>query len=71
MSVKVIYDKFTGRSRRFGFVEMESGAEAQKGMDALNGSDLDGRNLVVDEARPQKDRGGGRGPRRGGWSRRW
>jgi RNA recognition motif-containing protein len=72
-SARVITDKFTGRSRGFGFVEMASSEDAQKAIQALNGTDLDGRNLTVNEARPQEkrsggfgDRGGGGGERRGG-----
>ena len=66
-SARVISDKFTGQSRGFGFVEMASSAEAQKAIEALNGTQLDGRTLVVNEARPQErwDAGGG-GNRRGG-----
>ena len=66
-SARVITDKFTGRSRGFGFVEMASNEEAQKAIQALNGTDLDGRNLTVNEARPQEKRaGGGFGGDRGG-----
>ena len=70
-SARVITDKFTGRSRGFGFVEMASNEEAQKAIQALNGTDLDGRNLTVNEARPQEKRSGGGfgdrgGERRGG-----
>ena len=72
-SARVITDKFTGRSRGFGFVEMVNSEEAQKAIQALNGTDLEGRNLTVNEARPQEkrsggfgDRGGGGGERRGG-----
>ena len=70
-SARVISDKFTGQSRGFGFVEMASGEEAQKAIEALNGTQLDGRTLVVNEARPQEERprtggGGGEGNRRGG-----
>ena len=67
-SARVISDKFTGQSRGFGFVEMASSAEAQKAIEALNGTQLDGRTLVVNEARPQerRDGGGGGGNRRGG-----
>jgi RNA recognition motif-containing protein len=72
-SAKVISDKFTGQSRGFGFVEMSSGGEAQKAMEALNGTQLDGRTLVVNEAKPMASRdggggggGGGRGGNRGG-----
>jgi RNA recognition motif-containing protein len=60
-SVRVITDRFTGQSRGFGFVEMTSSAEAQKAIDSLNGTQLDGRTLVVNEARPQEKRAGGGG----------
>ena len=78
-SARVISDKFTGRSRGFGFVEMGSDAEAQKAIEALNGTELEGRTLVVNEARPQERTqggpgggGGGRRPRSGGGGRdRW
>ncbi|MBI2358449.1 MAG: RNA-binding protein [Deltaproteobacteria bacterium] len=70
-SARVIADKFTGQSRGFGFVEMSSGGEAQKAIQALNGTQLDGRTLVVNEAKPMASRdGGGRGNRSGG-SNRW
>ena len=62
-SAKVITDKFTGKSRGFGFVEMSSGDEAQKAIDGLNGTQLEGRSLVVNEAKPmapRDNRGGGR-----------
>jgi RNA recognition motif-containing protein len=66
-SARVISDKFTGQSRGFGFVEMGSGQEAQKAIDALNGAQLDGRTLVVNEAKPMASRdnngGGNRGNR--------
>ena len=71
-SAKVITDKFTGQSRGFGFVEMGSGGEAQKAIQALNGTQLDGRSLVVNEAKPMErrdDGGGGRGDRTGGRNR--
>jgi len=74
-SAKVIADKFTGQSRGFGFVEMSSGAEAQKAIEALNGTQLDGRTLVVNEAKPMQRRdgggGGGGGARRSGGRNRW
>ena len=75
-SARVITDKFTGQSRGFGFVEMSSGGEAQKAIQALNGTQLDGRTLVVNEARPQERRqgGGGGGGERyegGGGRNRW
>jgi|SRR5512135_34604 len=70
-SAKVIADKFTGQSRGFGFVEMSSGGEAQKAIDALNGTQLDGRTLTVNEAKPmaRRDNGGGGGGRDGGRNR--
>ena len=52
-SAKIITDKFTGRSRGFGFVEMNSDDEGKKAMEALNGKDCEGRELVVNEARPR------------------
>ena len=72
-SAKVISDKFTGQSRGFGFVEMSSGGEAQKAIDALNGTQLDGRTLVVNVAKPMERRDGGGGDRgnRGGGRNRW
>ena len=68
-SARVITDKFTGQSRGFGFVEMSSGAEAQKAIEALNGTQLDGRTLVVNEAKPMQRRDGGGGQRRSGGNR--
>jgi len=70
-SAKVISDKFTGQSRGFGFVEMSSGSEAQKAISSLNGTQLDGRTLTVNEAKPmaRRDDGGGRGNRQGGRNR--
>jgi cold-inducible RNA-binding protein len=64
-SAQVIQDRDTGRSKGFGFVEMSSDHEAQAAIAALNGKDVDGRNLTVNEARPKEDRGGGGG--RGGY----
>tara|TARA_B100000749_G_scaffold42452_1_gene29283 strand:- start:108 stop:353 length:246 start_codon:yes stop_codon:yes gene_type:complete len=52
-SAKIITDKFTGRSRGFGFVEMNSDDEGKKAMEALAGKDCEGRQLVVNEARPR------------------
>jgi RNA recognition motif-containing protein len=72
-SSRIITDKFTGQSRGFGFVEMSSEAEAQAAITALNGTELGGRTLTVNEARPQEPRtgggGGGRGGRGGGGDR--
>jgi len=58
-SAKVITDKFTGQSRVFGFVEMSTTEEAQKAISTLNGTQLDGRSLTVNEAKPQEKRTGG------------
>jgi len=73
-SVEIVKDKFSGESRGFGFVEMPSTTEAQAAINGLNGQDLDGKSLSVNEARPRNnDRrksggggGGGRG-RRPSW----
>ena len=65
-SAKVITDKFTGQSRGFGFVEMATGEEAQKAITALNGTQMDGRTITVNEARPQEKRAGGGGGGYGG-----
>ena len=73
-SARVISDKFTGQSRGFGFVEMGSGEEAQKATDALNGTQLDGRTLVVNEAKPMASRnsnGGGNRENRNSARDRW
>jgi len=56
LSVNIIKDKMTGKSKGFGFVEMESEDEAKKAIAELNGKDLGGRNLTVNEARPQAPR---------------
>ncbi len=68
-SAKVITDKFTGQSRGFGFVEMATGEEAQKAISSLNGTQLDGRTITVNEARPQEKRTGGGGGYGGGGDR--
>ncbi len=60
-SARVIADKFSGRSKGFGFVEMSNGSEAQAAIDALNGKDLKGREIKVNEARPRRETGGGGG----------
>jgi RNA recognition motif-containing protein len=69
ISARIITDKFSGRSKGFGFVEMSSDQEAEQATATLNGTDFEGRNIVVSEARPQQPRaprstgGGGRPPR--------
>jgi RNA recognition motif-containing protein len=60
-SAKVIMDKLTGRSRGFGFVEMETDAEGRAAIEGLNGKSLDGRAITVSEARPREEGGGGGG----------
>lgn len=75
-SAEVIADRMTGRSKGFGFVEMSSDDEAEAAINALNGQEVDGRTLTVNEAKPREDRprggggggggGGGRGGRGGG-----
>ena len=64
-SAQVIMDRDTGRSKGFGFVEMGSDAEAQAAIQALNGSEVEGRALTVNEARPKPEGGGGGGGRGG------
>jgi RNA recognition motif-containing protein len=64
-SAQVIMDRDTGRSKGFGFVEMDNANEAQAAIDALNNQEINGRALTVNEARPREDRGGG-GQRGGG-----
>lgn len=71
-SVAILKDKFSGESRGFGFVEMPAKTEAEAAIAGLNGSDLKGRALTVNEARPKTDsRGGGGGGRRGGGRDPW
>ena len=67
-SARIIIDKMTNRSKGFGFVEMANSSEAQAAISALNGKDLDGRSISVNEARPKTEGGGGggRGGDRGG-----
>ena len=64
-SARIITDKFTGQSRGFGFVEMASDAEAQAAIAAINGTEMGGRTLTCNEARPQEPRTGGGGGRGG------
>ena len=65
-SARIITDKFTGQSRGFGFVEMSSDSEAKAAITALNGSDMGGRTLTVNEAKPMEQRSGGGGGGFGG-----
>ncbi len=65
-SARVITDRDTGRSRGFGFVEMPNDGEARKAIEALAETEVGGRRLVVNEARPREDRGGRRGGGGGG-----
>jgi len=60
-SVTIIRDRDTGRSKGFGFVEMPENGEAQSAIDAMNGKEMGGRTLTVNEARPREERGGGGG----------
>jgi len=67
-SATVVEDRDTGRSRGFGFVEMASKEDGERAIEQFNGTDLAGRNLTVNEARPREDRGGrGGGGGRGGY----
>ena len=76
-SAQVIMDRDTGRSKGFGFVEMKTDQEAQAAIAALNGQQVEGRSLTVNEAKPREDRGGrggsggGRGGYGGGGGRRY
>ncbi|HCX31363.1 MAG TPA: RNA-binding protein [Blastocatellia bacterium] len=65
-SVSLIEDRETGRSRGFGFVEMSTKEEGAAAVQQFNGTDLGGRTLKVNEAKPREDRGGGGGGRNGG-----
>ncbi len=70
-SVNIITDRETGRPRGFAFVEMADETAANKAIAELNGKEVDGRALRVNEAKPRAPRGGGRGGRGGGDRRRW
>ncbi len=65
-AVNLIRDRFTGQSRGFAFVEVTNDEDADRAVNSLNGQNFGGRNLVVNEARPQAERGGGGGGGRGG-----
>jgi RNA recognition motif-containing protein len=69
-SANVIMDRDSGRSRGFGFVEMDDDAAARSAIEELDGSEISGRQLTVNEARPREDRRGGGGGYRGGRDRR-
>lgn len=72
--VSIVTDRDTGRAKGFGFVEMSGDAEAERAINSLNGQELDGRNLTINEARPKAERsgfGGGGGGRDGGRQKRW
>ncbi len=75
--VKLIKDQYSGELRGFGFIEMPAKADAQKAIQEVDGTELEGNTLIVNEARPREDRSGGRqrgGGRRGGGgsrSRSW
>lgn len=66
-AVNVISDRETGRPRGFGFVEMSNAEEGRKAIEGMNGTNLGGRTLTVNEARPREPRGGGGGGGRGGY----
>jgi cold-inducible RNA-binding protein len=68
--VSIVTDRDTGQAKGFGFVEMGNDAEGLKAISALNGQDLDGRAMNVNEARPKADRGSGGGGGFGGGKRR-
>ncbi len=70
VSAKIIKDRYTFESRGFGFVEIPNKAQATEAIDKLNGTELRGNILRVNEARPRREQGGGRGGGRGG-DRRW
>ena len=71
--VNIVTDRDSGQPRGFGFVEMSDDAEAQKAITGLNGRDLEGRTMNVNEARPKTDRPSGGGSRGGGggYGKRW
>ena len=66
-SAKIVTDKFTNRSKGFGFVEMPNDEQAQAAIAAMNGTEVDGRNIVVNESRPKPEGGGGGGFKKRGF----
>ena len=68
-SARVITDRMTGRSKGFGFVEMSSQSEAEEAIEKLNQTDMEGRSITVNEAKPREPRGGGPGGGGGGGGR--
>lgn len=70
-SASVVTDKFTGQSKGFGFVEMPDKAQGEAAIKQMDGADLKGRNIRVNEARPRPEGGGGGGQRRSGGPRRF
>ena len=74
-SVKIIIDKYSGKSKGFGFVEMPNETEAKKAIEKLNGAEVQGKNIVVNESIERTDRRsnfrGGNSDRRGGGGNRW
>ena len=69
LSSNIIEDRETGRSRGFAFVEMSSNDEAQNAISSFNGTEVNGRQLLVNEAKPREERSGGGGGRNGGGNR--
>jgi len=67
-SAKIITDKFSNRSKGFGFIDMPNDEEAQRAIDGLNGTEIGGRKIVVNKSEPRSESGGGR-PYRGGGGR--
>lgn len=69
--VAIVMDRETGRPRGFAFVTMNNEQEARAAIDGVNGREIDGRTVTVNEARPKAERSGGGGGRSGGGGRRW
>lgn len=69
--VKLLKDQYSGELRGFGFITMPSKADAEKAIQAVNGSEMEGRTLIVNEARPRKEKSGGRQRGFGSRSRSW